>query len=1306
MATIFIRVATAQASAAINKLSRDLKHLGAKGDASIATLNTGFSTIASGVAGLTVAMAAFGTAMAFGEAVSSFGSINTELERMQKLMEGATGSFSAGQSVMNQIMDFATKAPFSIDALADSFVKLKISGLDPLGGSLQTITDAVAAFGGTSEDLKLTTIALQQMAGKGVVSMEELRRQLGERVPTAIRDMAEGLGVSYKQLVDTVSKGNQTAIPAIKAMLGVWSEKYAGRANMMMQTMTGSAARLGTAWKRLNKKLGDTGIWASLTEAVNSFTDSLIELGNSDEVSKLFDSMAVSVKDAVKNITDNKENIKSFFTSIIAGANIALKAVKLLSDSLIAINEWGTRNKQSTLGADILDSLKYNLMHVFDPTRVVESFNEAKDAANDLFKAYASLNEVDTWEHIFNTDKAKAEDAITSINSITNALESYYEVSNITDTANIPFINVPSQTEIFDTGMQYGPTKADFKPVIAQHKKAAKELCKTAKEAMTCAERAAEKASQSMADALEKGWDAANQKLVDYAKTTEDIKDKMSSITEDINLSKLSPLQQIYHNAHTEAVKLANDTKGLVKYSDDYYDTVKLYEKALLDAAEASGELARASNNFSAGFTAGIEEIKRNFTTLGEVGYNAALTVKDAWDSSVDEIVSAVVDGNFNHLFDSIVDTWKSALKEMLSDWIKYLLQMAAAWTASEFGKLIGGGFGSLLSGFGNFLSGSSGGGGSSVGAVYNAASLANSGSGMLGGPSTASLTAPISHFASGQMGLGSGTVGANIMTGAHAVYGAATTGVGTVGSYYAGLQAATNGVNAGTSLALIEGSYGPAAEAIGTQIGTTAGEQLASTMAGTTVDFSVDAAGGYAASGAAGAGSEFGASSMAGPMGLIAAVGIAMNKFLPKIPDLIAESTRKESGIGLGNAVDRSNLYSGNYSDIDMSNFGKKWKDVFSGIAETAMSDFGGLSDMTQQLGQNMDTTHVQQYLSTLAGVNVSMADTATTMQLAHDAAQGNETAFNQLYETLNGVMAATGDSTEYASASAYGLVDAMIAAGEATDATVGQLDGVAESFYEAKNAADSLADAMVASGIATEDTADQISAVYGSGTEAIEQYISHMNGLDDEWLASSDVMDEVMAAASGGSGALQTLINDLEGTGLSSSQAAQAAQAMTNAVRDFSNTDLDLEATARLNVEVQGAANVSSSISGASSLSSSQYFNDYSDFDPYDPYGDAEGSAVGGIMTRPTFFAPGRYGGEAGAEGILPLPYGPGMMKDIYDATVKSSQQDPKPVEIHNHFYVDGKEIATSIMPAVDRHVATREARGVTGRTVYAPH
>lgn len=50
------------------------------------------------------------------------------------------------------------------------------------------------------EDVKGTFVALSQIVGKGTVQMEELRQQLGDRFPGAVRIMAAGLGYADDQL--------------------------------------------------------------------------------------------------------------------------------------------------------------------------------------------------------------------------------------------------------------------------------------------------------------------------------------------------------------------------------------------------------------------------------------------------------------------------------------------------------------------------------------------------------------------------------------------------------------------------------------------------------------------------------------------------------------------------------------------------------------------------------------------------------------------------------------------------------------------------------------------------------------------------------------------------------------------------------------------------------------------------------------------------------------------------------------------------------------------------------------------------
>jgi len=100
----------------------------------------------------------------------------------------------------------AQTTPFDLKSLGDSFLKLKSAGIDPLDGSLKALVDGVAAFGGTSDTLHRASIAIQQMAGKGVISMEELRQQLGEAVPTAMKAMAAGMNMSVQELTQKLSQ--------------------------------------------------------------------------------------------------------------------------------------------------------------------------------------------------------------------------------------------------------------------------------------------------------------------------------------------------------------------------------------------------------------------------------------------------------------------------------------------------------------------------------------------------------------------------------------------------------------------------------------------------------------------------------------------------------------------------------------------------------------------------------------------------------------------------------------------------------------------------------------------------------------------------------------------------------------------------------------------------------------------------------------------------------------------------------------------------------------------------------------------
>ena len=107
-----------------------------------------------------------------------------------------------GGSVSRTTTDFAkfvaasTAAGISLQLTKDAFEQTAVAGL---------------AFGLTTEQSARSLQALQQIASKGVVSMEEIRQQLGEQLPVALAATAQGAGMQIGELIDLIESGSYKA---------------------------------------------------------------------------------------------------------------------------------------------------------------------------------------------------------------------------------------------------------------------------------------------------------------------------------------------------------------------------------------------------------------------------------------------------------------------------------------------------------------------------------------------------------------------------------------------------------------------------------------------------------------------------------------------------------------------------------------------------------------------------------------------------------------------------------------------------------------------------------------------------------------------------------------------------------------------------------------------------------------------------------------------------------------------------------------------------------------------------------------
>jgi tape measure domain-containing protein len=286
--------------------------------------------------------------------------MNAEVERMTallKAMSTATDPVKEAADYIKNLREEAKQAPFSLQAMHQAFIRMKAGGLDPAAGSMKALTDAVAAFGGTDETLGRASLAFQEMAGKGVVQMKELRNQLGMAVPQAMQMLARSVGVTYQELMADVHTGTLNAKTAIEALNLEFERVYGGAAVRQMDTFNGQLNRMKVIMMDLAIKAGGVetaadgamnekkgGFFNTIKSQFKEMNDNMSGLFGqklAEQVGQALTSIAVSVHSGIETMIQFRGVIVSAAEALAIGfgANLAIKGVAGLIAMLTAARE-------------------------------------------------------------------------------------------------------------------------------------------------------------------------------------------------------------------------------------------------------------------------------------------------------------------------------------------------------------------------------------------------------------------------------------------------------------------------------------------------------------------------------------------------------------------------------------------------------------------------------------------------------------------------------------------------------------------------------------------------------------------------------------------------------------------------------------------------------------------------------------------------------------------------------------------------------------------------------------------------------
>ena len=243
--------------------------------------------------------------------VSRFIEVAKESSRVTTALKNVSGTM--GQFAENQrfLLDMAKKYGLEINALTGNYAKFtaaaSISGMTILEQRkiFESMSRAVTAFGMSAEDSNGVFLALSQMMSKGKISSEELRLQMGERLPIALQAMAKAAGTSVAGLDELMKKG--------KLMSADVLPKFAKALDEMIPNV--DTDNLETSLNRLK----------------NAFT----ELVDEADIKGKYKSLIDWVTGAVKTAT---ENIRSVINYAVA-AIVVLVTSKLTYNIISAIGK-------------------------------------------------------------------------------------------------------------------------------------------------------------------------------------------------------------------------------------------------------------------------------------------------------------------------------------------------------------------------------------------------------------------------------------------------------------------------------------------------------------------------------------------------------------------------------------------------------------------------------------------------------------------------------------------------------------------------------------------------------------------------------------------------------------------------------------------------------------------------------------------------------------------------------------------------------------------------------------------------------
>lgn len=354
--------ATQDARNEFNKLDAQIK----KVDASVKNYSRNVGNYGSAFSGLSSLGGQLAGALGWAGAIAtvvqlgkSFYDTNKELQSINMSMKLGARDSEAYNSNLEFLNKTTEKYGLELLTTTQAYNKFYIASKNKLAlEDIQLIFDKVSKsaslMGLSVYDQEGIFKALEQMMSKGTVQAEELRGQLGDRLPGAFEIMAKAMGVTTKELGKLMQDGKVLASEVLPKFAIELEKAFGADKVDKIDNITAAENRMKNAWTNfVNEVDGGSGIiskaikgiYNQISETIDGWNRLLNKASMEDIVAKAGDTAIQKLSERAKKTGEDQKQL----AELLYKQNLVL-ATRYEQDLTKLVKEHQTRRKGSLEG--------------------------------------------------------------------------------------------------------------------------------------------------------------------------------------------------------------------------------------------------------------------------------------------------------------------------------------------------------------------------------------------------------------------------------------------------------------------------------------------------------------------------------------------------------------------------------------------------------------------------------------------------------------------------------------------------------------------------------------------------------------------------------------------------------------------------------------------------------------------------------------------------------------------------------------------------------------------------------------------